>query len=133
MKRILIVEDDVVLRRTYEILFEKEGFQVAVADNGLSAWLEIKAQVPDVIVTDISMPGMDGLVLIREVRKEYPRIPLIAISGGQTTRNVDFQPHAEREGVELFFEKPIHNKDLLQAVDDLLAGKHPSQNPADTE
>lgn len=123
MKRILIVEDDAVLRRTYEILFERNGFEAAVADNGLSAWLEIKAQPPDVIVTDITMPGMDGLALIREVRKEYPHIPLIAISGGQTVRNVDFQPYAKRDGVDIFFEKPIHNADLLQAVETLLTKK----------
>ncbi|MCU0857836.1 MAG: response regulator [Pontiellaceae bacterium] len=125
MKHILIVDDDPFIQRLFDQFFRSKGFSTAIADNGLSAVLKMKAQVPDLIITDIVMAGMDGLTLIREVRKEYPLMPIIAISGGRRAMEVDYQPHAEKDGASRFLEKPIYLRDLLIAVQALLDGISP--------
>lgn len=127
MKHILIVDDDPLIQRLFDQFFQSKGFSVTLADSGLSAVLQVKARMPDLIITDVVMPGMDGLALIREVRKEHPEIPIIAISGGQRAVAVNFQPHAEKDGASQFVEKPIYLKDLLASVQTLLDQAHPAE------
>ncbi len=108
MKHILIVDDDPLIQRLFDQFFKSEGFSVTLADSGLSAVLQVNSRKPDLIITDIFMPIMDGLMLIREVRKEHPDIPIIAISGGQRAVAVNFEPQTEFEGANQFIEKPVY-------------------------
>ncbi|MBM4153314.1 MAG: response regulator [Kiritimatiellaceae bacterium] len=126
MKHILIVDDDLLIQRLFTQFFTAEGYSTAVADNGLAAILQISTKRPDLIITDVVMPGMDGLALIREVRKSHPDIPMIAISGGQRAVAVNFQPHAEKDGAHQFLEKPVSLSTLLISVQRLLDQNHPA-------
>ena len=65
-----------------------------MAADGFEAILQLKEKAPDFIVTDIIMDGMDGLALIREVRKKEVHMPVIAIFGGRREVSVDFDPQA---------------------------------------
>ena len=127
MKHILIVDDDPLIQRLFQQYFQAKGFSTAVADSGLSAVLQMKDRMPDLIITDVVMPGMDGLALVREVRKEHPEIPIIAVSGGQRAMAVNFKPHAEKDGASRFIEKPVHLSDLFCAVQMLLDQHHPAE------
>ena len=126
MKHILIVDDDPAILHLFEQFLQKKGFSTALAADGFEAILQLKEQKPDLIVTDIIMDGMDGLALIREVRKRDIHMPVIAISGGRCTMSVDFEPRAEQTGANEFLEKPIRLVDLLQSIQTLLDENPPA-------
>ena len=126
MKHLLIVDDDPVIQRLFERFLNSEGFRTSIAANGLEAILLIKENPPDLIITDIIMDGMDGLALIREVKKSIPETPIIAISGGQRMMSVDFEHPAEKNGSSEFLEKPVRLTDLLQSIYRLL-GENPPE------
>ncbi len=126
MKHILIVDDDSAIQHLFEQFLQSRGFSTALADDGFTAVLSMERHAPDLIITDIIMDGMDGLALIREVRKSKPLIPVIAISGGQCVLSVDFEQRAEKSGATEFMEKPVGLKELLQSIQTLLGASPPA-------
>ena len=83
-KRILIIDDEpMTLELLYEVL-TREGYEVVQADNGVEGVKLFKEQPCDLLVTDMVMPVQDGLQTIFELRNDYPRLPVIAISAGGT-------------------------------------------------
>ena len=81
MARILIVDDDDMERVLERTFLEKLGYHLHFARDGAEALHILEAVEVDVLVTDIVMPKVDGLSLIRQVRREHPRIGVVAISG----------------------------------------------------
>jgi DNA-binding response OmpR family regulator len=122
MNRILIIEDNEDLRESIRQEFEAEGFEVGVAPNGEEG-VEMQHQTPaDVVVTDLYMPGKEGLETIITLRKEYPRVKIIAISGGSSLRGrQDYLQVALDIGADRALHKPFAPERLLQAVRELLA------------
>ncbi|MFA7257004.1 MAG: response regulator [Kiritimatiellales bacterium] len=120
MKHILVIDDDPAVLSLFEQFLESEGFSVALALNGLEGILSLKQQKPDLIITDIMMPEMDGLELLMEIKKHHPEIPVIAISGGMKIQPVNFLPQAKKFGARHIFSKPIALSELLAAVQELL-------------
>ena len=86
--RILLVDDEPVLRYTVGMILKKEGYDVATADDGYDALAQLRHTVPDIIISDLNMPRMSGFELLRIVRIRFPHIPLIAMSGA-----FDFKDH----------------------------------------
>lgn len=127
MEKILIVEDDASIQSLFSEFLGKIGFSAEVADNGFEALLKIKAGRPVLMVTDIVMKGMDGLGLIREVRKTSPDMKIIAISGGHHSVDVDFRARAEEVGADRFMQKPIPLKVLRETIEELLGSRFPHQ------
>src|SRR5581483_369374 len=82
MKKILIVEDDLLIRGIYRRKFELSGYQVEVAEDGPTALKTLETFRPDVLQVDIQMPGMSGVEVIREVRSRaaFKTIPIIVLS-----------------------------------------------------
>ena len=119
MENILIVDDDPAIQHLFEQFLKSKGFSTRVAADGFKALLSIKEQVPDLIITDIIMDGMDGLALIREIRTQYPDMPVIAISGGRRAMSVNFEPRAAKDGASEFLEKPVSLTTLLQSIQTL--------------
>ncbi len=78
--QILIVDDEPGIRTTMGTLLMSAGYDVAMADNGISAVSQLNRTVPDPIVTDLNMPQMSGIDLISHVRRRYPSISIIAMS-----------------------------------------------------
>ena len=120
MKRILIVEDDRLLRETISEIFSNEGFEVYAADNGDTGILMQRTQNVDLIITDILMPHKDGLEVIMSIRKEFPNTKIIAISGGGRVNSKDYLHIAEKFGCHGTFSKPFDNIELLDKVNELL-------------
>jgi two-component system, response regulator, stage 0 sporulation protein F len=82
MKRILIADDEEALQRLYKEEFEEEGYEVLLAGNGNEVMdlLEDPSRLPDLIVMDIRMPGMNGIETLRLIKEKYPRLPVILCS-----------------------------------------------------
>jgi len=90
MSHILVIEDDEFFRETLVHMLEKEGHKVLASSDGAKA-LELLAHVkPDVILTDILMPNMDGIEFIMELIRRSNDTPLIAMSGGRRSITSSF-------------------------------------------
>jgi CheY-like chemotaxis protein len=112
---VLLVEDDQDTREMYSEYLSYSGLRVAEAPTGFGALQRAREQTPDVVVTDIWMPGMDGLELSRRLRAEGSTrdVPIIAVTGNPTER-------VREAGCDLMLEKPCTPDELLHAIEDVL-------------
>src|SRR5580693_5396183 len=79
--RVLVVDDDPLVLQTTAGIVRSFGFSVRTAEDGFVALKVLRAVLPDIILTDLRMPGMSGFELLSIVRRRFPHIPVIAISG----------------------------------------------------
>ena len=79
--RILVVDDEPLIRQAMAIMLTQDGYEVATAVDGFDALLQIKACVPDLIISDLNMPQMSGFEFLSVVRRRFPQIAVIAMSG----------------------------------------------------
>ena len=114
--QILVVDDEPSIRECLGMLLVAAGYDVAEAENGVSALSQLNTTVPDLIVTDLNMPQMSGLELISHVRSRYPSISIVAMSG-------DYQGNAVLAGVmaDRFYPKGQHPHNLLTTIASLIA------------
>lgn len=121
MARILIIDDDFQIREMLRFLFEEDGHEVLEAPEGEAA-MRLHRQTPaDLVITDILMPGKEGVQTIIEFRREFPEIKIIAISGGGTVGPDLYLDLAEKFGVHKAFSKPLEITKLVKAARELLS------------
>jgi len=134
MGSILIIDDEQDIRDALLMVLESVGHDVKVASNGDEA-VELQRREPaDLIITDIIMPGKDGVDTIKEIRQEFPGTRIIAISGGGGVQSADYVPQAitttaylaaaKQAGADMVITKPFERKDLIQAVADMFGRLH---------
>ncbi len=112
--RVLVVDDDEPIRRNVRAYLEDLGHGVAVAADGAEALGVFEAERPDVVLTDLRMPVMDGVALVRALREVSPETPIIVISGTGNTREA---VSAIRDGAWDFILKPVeHIAELDMAI-----------------
>jgi CheY-like chemotaxis protein len=117
MARVLVVDDVNVVTMAIRMLLERAGYTVDEAGNGEEAMSVVALRPPDVAITDLWMPIMDGMVLIRALRKRFPAVAVIAMSGGSRQFSRDSSLDKAREaGATQLLMKPIDKRDLLTAV-----------------
>lgn len=121
MARILVVDDDELVRSTVRATLKRAGHEVIEAQDGLQASDALARNPVDVVVSDIIMPEVDGIGLLLKLRKQYPTLKVIVISGGGRTQNVDFLRMARTLGADLALAKPFTPEELQRAVQDVLA------------
>ncbi|MGA3334162.1 MAG: response regulator [Terracidiphilus sp.] len=80
-ERLLIVDDEPSFRESLTFVLTEIGYSVRAAEDGFSALLEIRKEIPDIILSDLNMPGMSGFELLSVVHRRFPAIPVIAMSG----------------------------------------------------
>ena len=80
-ERLLIVDDDPAIRSSLSLLLTEIGYRVRCAQDGFSALHELRTEIPDILLSDLNMPGMSGFELLSVVRRRFPAIPVIAMSG----------------------------------------------------
>jgi DNA-binding response OmpR family regulator len=115
-KRVLVIDDNPDMRRTMQALLEIEGFTVSVAADGEEA-LRIQNEFhADVVVTDIFMPGKEGIETIYELRKRFPQTKVIVMSGGLRAKGVDYFEVARELGAVKTLKKPFAPDELIDAV-----------------
>ncbi len=114
LPRLLIVDDDRdMLTMLRKVITNKCHCQVEVADSGDKAWSLLDNWRPDIILTDIKMPGLDGLALLHHVKQKDPTVSVIVMSGYGT---IEIAVRALREGAYDFFEKPFDNDHIIHAL-----------------
>lgn len=123
MARILVVDDEELARFTLREILEGAGHEVVEATNGNEALANQKAHPFDLIITDIIMPEKEGVETIIELKRDYPNLKIIAISGGGRTRNLDFLNLAEEFGADKILPKPFSEQELLERVNECLSGQ----------
>ncbi|HUX21864.1 MAG TPA: response regulator [Spirochaetia bacterium] len=113
-KRILVVDDESTITELIDVLLSGEGFEVSTASDG-SKGLEMVDNVnPDLIITDISMPDMEGVEFISRLRKRSVSTPIIAMSGNAVGMN--FLKATKLFGATETILKPFSTRDLIAAV-----------------
>lgn len=118
--RILVVEDDPSVRRFLRQALENAGYEVIVGTNGQEGISRYRESPTDLIITDIVMPGKDGLALIMAIQNEFPDSKLIAISGGNARATDEMLLMAEKFGALRTLQKPFSVSVLLDAVREAL-------------
>jgi CheY-like chemotaxis protein len=117
MSHILVVEDDVQFREMLVQMLRLDGHEVAIATDGLEALQRIQRSPPDLIITDILMPKMDGVETIIELARRGIDIPIIAMSGGRRMITAEFNlESAELLDVAATLSKPFSRADLRKAI-----------------
>jgi EAL domain-containing protein (putative c-di-GMP-specific phosphodiesterase class I)/CheY-like chemotaxis protein len=112
-RQVLLVEDEAALRKAYARMLQGAGFGVTQASNGREAIDAQKAGTFDVIVSDISMPDMNGIQLLRSVREHDLDIPVLLITGNPT---VETSVQAVEHGALRYLIKPLDAETLVEAV-----------------
>lgn len=113
-ERILVVDDEAMIRDLCSHILSAEGYQVTTASNGMAALEELGRSAIDLMITDIKMPGMDGLELFEQVKAGTQDVVTIFITGHGT---LDTAIESLMRGVDGFILKPFAEKELLGAVD----------------
>ena len=114
-KKILVVEDEGEMRLVLDMILNERKFQLDYVNNLLSAEEYLQKQEPSVIILDNKLPDGFGVDFISYIRKKYPFIKIIMISGFASVRDV-----ALENGADMFFEKPFSLEEFYEAIDRLL-------------
>ena len=120
MAKILIVDDTADMRELLKNIVELGGHQVVEADSGKVGLAQFKVSPPDVVMTDIIMPDMDGNELIGKLRELDPKVKIVAVSGGGRVRNLGVLQVAQKFGADRVLSKPFRKDDVLKLLDELL-------------
>ena len=121
---VLVVDDDAGLRDSIRAVLESMGFLVSTAGNAREAIVEVGAQRPDVILTDIYMPEADGYELISALRSFNENIPIVAMSGGALQYGLeDHLGMAKRLGAEATLCKPFRATAMVEMVDRVIGNR----------
>jgi len=123
MAKILVFDDEPSILLMIKKMLEKAGHEVDLALNGREGMELLEINKPDLVITDIIMPEKEGLETIIELRKRYPELKIIAISGGGRFGPEGYLPGAKLLGADLVFQKPLDQKEFLEAVSKLLNEK----------
>ena len=118
-KKILIVDDDEKICMALKDTLQLKGFEVGSAQNGMQGLKQFQLEKPDLVITDISMPDMDGIEFVRELAKQKKRIPIIAMSGNPFGQN--FLKAAMLFGAIEILQKPFTVIELLNKVNKILS------------
>jgi len=108
--KILLVDDETAILDTLEILFRGEGYEVAVADSGPKALAALEDERPDIVLTDIRMPGATGLEVLAQARDVDPEMPVILMTAQASLQSA---VRAVNEGAYYYLQKPFANDELL--------------------
>lgn len=120
MKRILLIDDDEGIRSVFQRYLERNGYVVDCAAEGRQGLRMFDAEQPDLVITDIMMPDVDGLEVIMSIYGKKKGVPIIAVSGGTRAMPIDFLPMAKKFGARKVLYKPIELESLLAAVQEEL-------------
>ena len=115
--RILIIDDNAGALRALASLLRDEGFVVIAAADGISALEGLESAAPDLVLTDLHMPGMSGLDLLSVVRKRAPDVPVILMTSDSTPENMSC---ARERGAAEFLAKPLHVDTVTRVLWDTL-------------
>ncbi|MBX6362744.1 MAG: sigma-54-dependent Fis family transcriptional regulator [Gemmatimonadetes bacterium] len=109
MPKVLIIDDEHSILQTLKILLRGEGFEVEVSDNGREALARLSDIAPDVVLTDIRMPGVSGLEVLAAVREKDPELPVILMTAQASLQSA---VQAVNQGAFYYVQKPFRNDEM---------------------
>lgn len=118
--RILVIDDDEQMRVLLRQVMEWSGYTVIDAENGRQGMQKQRELPVDLVITDLIMPEQEGLETISTLKKEFPDVKIVAISGGGRIGPEAYLPAALELGADLVFSKPFDVKEFVAAVRGLL-------------
>lgn len=121
--RVLIVDDDADIREMLRFALEDAGYAVLEAVDGNDALRQVEATPVDLVVTDIIMPGKEGIETVFDLRRKYRGLKIIAMSGGGRAGNLEFLKIAKSLGADHVATKPIDVASLVDATHRLVGAK----------
>ena len=121
MARILLVDDDPMIRATLPLALGVQGHEAVAAGDGGQALKALRLEAFDLVLTDVLMPDVDGLEVVRAVRQEFPRTPVVAMSGGSPRLpGADALELASHLGAHAVLAKPFTEQQLREAISQAL-------------
>ena len=129
MENILIIDDETPIRSMVRLILERAGYTVREAQDGIEGIRVFREAPADLIITDLIMPNKDGIGMIIELKKDFPALKIIAMSGGGLNRPEGYLRGAQKLGAACTLSKPLNRNDLLRAVRDTLKSPSPAPLP----
>ena len=120
MARILIIDDESQIRSMLRLMLERVGYEIAEAPDGIEGIRRYRENPADLIITDLIMPNKDGIGMIIDLKKEFPKVKIIAMSGGGVNRPEGYLDGAKKLGATRTLTKPIDREEMLKAVKETL-------------
>jgi CheY-like chemotaxis protein len=120
MAQILVIDDEEGVRRAMAKVLVRAGHDVLEASDGKVALSLLRGQTPDLVICDLFMPEMDGVEVLRELRRDYPDLRVVAISGGAYQGKVQLLDVAKGLGAAAVLKKPFDLEQLLSVVKEQL-------------
>jgi DNA-binding response OmpR family regulator len=114
--KILVIDDDDLVRRTVAKILRSDGHEVVCAGDGIAGMRVFREQAPELVVTDIIMPEREGIETILAIRRENPKVKIIAISGGGQFGEVEVLKMAQLLGADDVIAKPFRAEELLSRI-----------------
>jgi DNA-binding NtrC family response regulator len=111
---ILIVDDELLIRDLLYDFFTNQGWEIATAENGIKALEILENRSFDLMLTDLKMPGLDGMELTNRVKEEHPQLPVVIMTGFPS---IDTAVQALRCKVEDYIIKPFNINQLYKTVE----------------
>jgi CheY-like chemotaxis protein len=119
MKKILLADDSVTIQKVVELTFMDEDFEVETVGNGSEAISRLTATAPDLVITDIHMPGATGYEVCKRAKELHPGLPVLLLVG---TFEVFDAAESESAGADGHLKKPFDSQELLRRVRELVSG-----------
>ena len=117
---ILVIDDDESIRALLRSILEREGYRVIDADDGVEGVKQFRESPTDLVITDLIMPGKEGIETIREIRQEFPHVKIIAISGGGRIGPESYLKMAKMVGALRTLSKPFDRMVLLKTIEEVM-------------
>jgi CheY-like chemotaxis protein len=130
MSKIIVIDDERDIREVLKEVLEKGGFDVSTASNSDEGLQLLRTDGADLVITDIIMPGKDGVETVHTIRMEFPNTRIIVISGGGNVKPMEYEPSAistsaylasaSVAGADITLTKPFDRAEILGAVNELM-------------
>lgn len=120
MNPILIIDDDIEILSLLRLILEREGYDVLAASDGNEGLKFCRQQRVDLVITDLIMPEKEGLETIMELRRDFPRVNIIAMSGGGRMAPENYLHIAQVLGAQRTLRKPFTPKEMLEAIGEVV-------------
>ena len=130
MAKIIVIDDEEDIRNVLQQVLERAGYDVLVAESGREGLELLQKEGADLVITDVIMPGMDGVSLTREIREKFRDTRILVISGGGNVAPKDYEPgaisttaflsSAKNAGADRTMTKPFDRKELMNIILELL-------------
>jgi len=120
--KVYIIDDDKNVRNSLKEILEDEGYDVQLYASGKSCLKQLEKERPSVLFLDVWLNNEDGLEILKEIKKIYPTLPIIMISGHAT---IELAVQSTKMGADDFLEKPLSIQTILEKIDKVLKEKNP--------